>query len=304
MAAKVRIFLKFCSVAATLAVTLAGSGGCGAPQSKQDRERSGTRLELAKGLLRKGQLVDAEAEAQKALALDADNEQVHYMLGLIDLVHAHAAHRMIEIESCLTGIDAEVQLAEEQARLRAAEAHLARATELAPDFGEAWVNRGIAATLLDGHGTAIAHLERALEHPDKLENVAFARAALGWAHFLREDMVAATRALLEALRLQPRMCVATYRLGRVYFARKEWEKALEKFQDVVDQPRCPIQDAHLYLMKSHVELGSVEALPELGRVCAALAPESCIAAQCLDLAGAAGSQAPVSTTTTNTNQVP
>src|SRR5690606_5917001 len=138
-AAKLPIFLKFYAVTVILAA-VAGASGCGSPQSKQDHERSRTRIELAKGFLSKGQLDEAEIEAQKALAMAPENEQAHYVLGLIDLVHAHAAHRMIEIESCATGIDAEVQMAEEQTRLRAADAHLARATELAPDFGEAWVN--------------------------------------------------------------------------------------------------------------------------------------------------------------------
>lgn len=299
--AKPSILLPFLCVAA---VSGAALSGCGGAQRAQDSDKSQNRLDLAKDLLRRGQLQAAETEAQKALALDQRNEESHYLLGLIDLMHANAAHRMTEIEDCLSGIDAEVQEAEAQTRLRQAEAHLAQASELAPDFGEAWANRGIVATLLDNYGLAIEHFQRALAHPARLENVAFVHAALGWAYFLHGDLVAATRDLLQASQLQPGMCLSTYRLGRVYFARKEWEKALGKFREVTDKPQCPIQDAYLYLMKTQVELGSTEGLSDLGQACVALAPRSCIAAQCRDLAGDAGSQSPASTETTNTNQGP
>jgi tetratricopeptide (TPR) repeat protein len=308
MMAKPSILLSFLFVPAICCAALLGSAGCGGPQGAQDRDRSQTRLELAKDFLRKGQLQAAETEAQKAVSLNERNEEAHYVLGLIDLMHANAAHRTTEIEECLTGIDAEVQDTEAQTRLRDAETHLARASSLAPDFGEAWANRGIVATLLDNYGAAIEHFQRALAHPNRLENVAFVHAALGWAYFLQGDLVAATRDLLQASQLQPGMCLSTYRLGRVYFARKEWEKALGKFREVADKPQCPIQDAYLYLMKTQVELGSTEGLSELGQSCVALAPRSCIAAQCRDLApdaaGDAGSQPPASIETTNTNQGP
>lgn len=287
-----------------LCAALPGGGGCGGGQSAPDQDRSQTRLDLAKDFLRKGQLQAAETEAQKAVALNERNEEAHYVLGLIDVMHANAAHRLTEIDECLSGIDAEVQETEAQTRLREAEVHLARACSLASDFGEAWANRGIVATLLHNYGAAIEHFQRALTHPARVNNVAFVHAALGWAHFLQGDMVAATRDLLQASQLQPGMCLSTYRLGRVYFARKEWEKALDKFREVADKPQCPIQDAHLYLMKTHVELGSTEGLADLGQACVALAPRSCIAAQCRDLSGDTGAPAAAATETIQSNQGP
>jgi tetratricopeptide (TPR) repeat protein len=304
MAAKPSILLLFFSIQAICWGAAVTGSGCGAPQNAQTLEKSRATLDLAKDLLRKGQLEAAENEAQKALSIHQANEESHYVLGLIDIMHANAAHRTTEIDECLDGIDAEVQMAERQSRLRAADQHLTRAVQLAPDFGEAWANRGIVATLLDDHDGAIAHFERALKHPARLQNSAFVRAASGWAYFLRGDMVAATKQLLQANQLQPGLCVATYRLGRVYFARKEWEKALGKFREVVAQPQCPIQDAYLYLMKTQVELGSTEGLPEIGQACIGLAPRSCIAAQCRDLSGDAGSQPPASADPPNNNQVP
>ncbi|ACY16059.1 tetratricopeptide repeat protein [Haliangium ochraceum] len=279
-------------------------GGCGSAQREQNLSQSRTRLDLAKDYLSKGELERAEVEAQKALSLSTSNEEAHFVLGLIDLMKAHASHRTIEIVDCLDGIDAEVQDNNMVQSLRAAEEHFGNAVELAPDYGEAWANRGIAATQLNDYERAIAHFERALENNERLENAAFARVSLGWAYFLRDDMLAATRELLQASQMQPGMCLSTYRLGRVYFARKEWEKALQKFQEVVDQTQCPIQDAHLYLMKTYVELGSTDVLDEIGRACVELAPRSCIALQCQALAGTSELPPSPPAETLNQDQVP
>lgn len=257
---------------------------CGGMHDSKNLEKSRTRLDLAKDYLHKGQLDAAESEANKALAYHSSNEEAHHLLGLMDLMRGSGAQRISNIESCLTGLDAEVQQAEQERHLLAADAHFARAVELAPDFGEAWASRGTVAMLLETPDQAIDHLARALEIPASLDNVAVVRANFGWAYFLRQEHVLATKELLQALQIQPGLCIATYRLGRVYFARKEWEKALQKLQEVVGQPECPIQDAHLYLMKTQIELGATEGLSEAGRACVALAPNSCIAMQCRDLA--------------------
>ena len=59
------------------------------------------------------------------------------------------------------------------------------------------------------------------------------------------------------MQFQPNMCVATYRLARVYFAREEWEKAAELFQTVSDDTTCGSQEASYYLMKTRMQQGFV-----------------------------------------------
>jgi lipopolysaccharide biosynthesis regulator YciM len=76
------------------------------------------------------------------------------------------------------------------------------------------------------------------------------------------------------------MCVAKYRLGRVYFAREEWNKALEQFQAVAQDRACPIQEAQLYLLKTYRELGMGDEAPPVLTRCTEMAPRSCLAAQC------------------------
>lgn len=267
--------------------------GCPAGgRNAQGRKRSETRLDLAKDFLRKGEIEAAETEAQKALKFDKEYGEVHHVLGLIDFMRGVSAHRLIEIDECLTGVDAEALQSEMNEHLLAADKHFGQASKLEPDYGEPWASRGTVATLMGRYQDAIEYLQRALGLPSRLDNIAVVRANLGWAYFHKGDLVSATKELLQANQFQPGMCLATYRLGRVYFARKEWEKAAQKFREVVGDSNCPIQDAHLFLMKTYLELGVVEELSELSQRCVALAPRSCIAAQCRVLA----TQAPSAST--------
>ena len=262
------------------AIACAGSG---AQYDQKAIEKSQTRLDLAKDFLSKGQLEGAETEAHKALAFYPGNEEAHYLLGLVDFLRGLAAHNLLEVDECMTGVDAEVLRAEKDTHLSAAEAHFVRATEIDPEFGEPLASRGTIATLLGRYDEAVEYLTTALSLPARLQNIALVRANLGWAYFHKANLVSAAKELLQAAQFQPGMCVATYRLGRVYFARKEWEKALQKFRDVVGRD-CPIQDAHLYLMRTYVAIGSTEEqtdpLPVAEKACVALAPRSCVAAQC------------------------
>lgn len=248
-------------------------------------------MDLAKDFLSKRQLEAAETEAQKALGFYPNNEEAHHVLGLIDFVRGLASHNLLEIDECLTGVDAEALQADKDEHLLAAQSHFAKANEVAPEYGEPWASRGTVASLLGRHDESIEHLTKALGLPARLQNIALVRANLGWAYFHREDLVKAAKELLQATQFQPGMCVATYRLGRVYFARKEWEKALQKFRDVTGRKECPIQDAHLFLMKTIVAMGATaeqpDALLDAEKTCVALAPRSCVAAQCRAIAGAA-----------------
>jgi Tfp pilus assembly protein PilF len=187
---------------------------------------------------------------------------------------------LLEVEGCLTGVDAEALRGELDIHLEKAGADFAKAVKLAPDFGEAWANRGVVANLQGDHETAAKYLEEALLHPERLTSPSLTRAHLGWAAFHQGDMVRAAKELLQALQFDPGQCVATYRLGRVYFAREEWEKAAEQFQAVSDQPACGSQEASLYLMKVRIEQGLMEDAQRARDACLQMTPASCIAAQC------------------------
>ncbi|MCA9677357.1 MAG: hypothetical protein H6709_15815 [Kofleriaceae bacterium] len=252
----------------------------GCPSTKGDPAKSNHRLELAKDLLGKGDLDGAEVEANKALAFLKTNDEAYNVRGLVSVLRAAATNRLLEVEGCLTGVDAEALRGEMDDHLGKAERDFVQAGKLAPDYGEAWSNLGVVSYLQGDHEHAVEYLTRALNFPARLLNPAMTRAHLGWAYFLSNDQVHAAKELLQALQFQPGMCIATYRLGRVYFAREEWEKAAEQFQAVSDQAACASQEATLYLMKARIEQGLMADAQAAQDACVRMEPRSCIAAQC------------------------
>lgn len=245
----------------------------------RDPKKSHNRVELAKDFLTKGQLEAAEQEGQKAVGYDSANAEAHNLLGLVDFMRAAQSYQDREVDQCLTGVDREATLSDFDKHLKSAEQHFKTAVEINDDFGEAWSNRGSTAMQLEQYETATRYFEKALSHPARLINAAITRSHLGWAYFQRGDLVAAAKHLRQSLQFQPGMCVSTYRLGRVYFARKEWQKALEKFQAVTADTSCPIQESHLYLIMTYLATGAPVSAQTVQR-CTALAPKSCAAARC------------------------
>src|SRR5690606_5553331 len=142
--------------------------------------------------------------------------------------------------------------------LQQADADFAAAAKADPEHGEAWANRGFIHTLLQDYEPAITYLTRALENPLRLIDPGVTRANLGWAYFHQGKLVEAAKELRQVLQFQPNMCVPTYRLARVYFAREEWDKAAESFETVSSDPSCGSQEASLYLMKTRMQQGLVD----------------------------------------------
>jgi tetratricopeptide (TPR) repeat protein len=247
--------------------------------SEGDVQKSERRLSLAKEYLEKHELEAAEAEANKAIGFNPGNEEAYDVRGLVHFIRAFDAQRQLEVDDCLTGIDAESVAADKDAELTAAEADFAKAATVTPEYGEAWAHRGAAANLLGNYDEAIEYLAHALGNPVRLVDPALTRTNLAWAYFNKGDMVRAAKELRTVKQFAPKHCVATYRLGRVYFARGEWENAAREFLQV--GPECGSQEASFYLMKARLELGLVDDARAARDACLAFrSNKSCIAAQC------------------------
>jgi len=253
--------------------------GCGLHDTA-DPAKSATRLDLAKDFLRKHQLEAADTECNRALAFNPANDEAYNIRGLIAMVRALDTQRMLEIEACLTGVDAEVTQRDLDGFLRRADADFAEAAKISPEYGEAWSNRGVVHNLLEDYAPAAQMLTQALSNPMRLDSPGLTRAHLGWALFHETKYVDAAKELRQAVQFQPNMCVATYRLARVYFARGEWEKAAELFQTTSDDPACGSQEASLYLMKTRMQQGLVDDARRARDACLKISPKSCIASQC------------------------
>ena len=252
----------------------------GCPRPEENITGSNHRLDIAKDFLAKHELEAAEGECNKAIALNASNDEAYLMRGLVAMVRAVDTQRTIEIDGCLTGVDAEATHKDLDTNLAKADADFEAALKLAPDYGEALADRGVVHNLLGEFDVAVGLLTRALENPMRLQNAALTRAHLGWALFHEKKYVEAAKELRQVLQFQPKMCVASYRLARVYFAREEWEKAAELFQTVSDDPSCKLQESSYYLMKTRIQQGLVAEAKQARDACLKLSPASCVAAQC------------------------
>jgi len=250
--------------------------------------KSANRLDLAKDFLRKHQLEAAETECNRALAYNPDSDEAYDLRGLVSLVRAFDTQRTLEVDSCLTGVDAEVTQRDLDTELHKADADFTHATQLSPEYGEAWSNRGVIHNLLEDYAAAAQYLNRALGNPMRLTSAGLTRAHLGWSLFHERRYVDAAKELRQAIQFQPNMCVATYRLARVYFVREEWEKAAELFQTTSDDSACGSQEASLYLMKTRMQQGLVDDARRARDACLKISAKSCIAAQCRAEGGALG----------------
>ena len=110
------------------------STGC--PQTiERDVAKSQTRLDIAKDFLRKHELEAAETECNRSIALNPGNDEAYNLRGLISLVRAMDTQRSLEIDGCLTGLDAEATHTDLDAQLHKAEKDFAEAVKITPDYG-------------------------------------------------------------------------------------------------------------------------------------------------------------------------
>lgn len=264
------------SLAILIALIATGCPG----HTEHNEKKSQTRLDLAKDFLAKRQLEAAETECNRAIAFNPNNDEAYNVRGLVSMLRAIETQRTLEIDACLTGVDAEASHKDLDKFLAAADKDFQKAAKVTPDYGEAWANRGVVATLMEDYPTAVTQLTKALENPLRLVSPGLTRAHLAWALFHQQKYVEAAKELRQVRQFDPNMCVATYRLGRVYFAREEWDKAAELFETVSNDPSCGSQEASLYLMKTRMQQGLVEDARRARDACLKLSPQSCAANEC------------------------
>jgi tetratricopeptide (TPR) repeat protein len=253
---------------------------CGAFHDEHSPEKSSKRLDIAKDFLKKHELEAAEHECGVAISLNPANDEAYVTRGLVSLVRARDTDVTLEITDCLTKLDAEATRKDMDASLMKADADFERAAKINPEYGEAWAERGLVHSLLDDYPAAEQYLNKALSMPQRLVDPALARANLGWAQFHQNKLVDAAGSLRQVLSFAPKMCVANYRLARVYYAREEWDKAAELFQAVSDDTTCGSQEASYYLMKTRMQQGLRDDAKTARDACLKLSPKSCVAAQC------------------------
>jgi type IV pilus assembly protein PilF len=137
----------------------------------------------------------------------------------------------------------------------------------------------VVSLFFEEHEAAIEQSRAALDQRFYADRYS-ALANLGWAYYNLGDLVSATNELRQAVLLNPDACVARYRLAQVYLDTGQPEQAVEQAKLVVDDSRCPIQDAHRILGVASLRVGDEPTARDAFGSCVTLAPRSCLAQDC------------------------
>jgi hypothetical protein len=100
---------------------------CGQFHDERSPEKSAKRLDIAKDFLNKHQLEAAEHECGVAIALNPANDEAYVTRGQVSLVRARDTDVTLEIDNCLTGLDAEATRKDMDAALLKADADFEQA---------------------------------------------------------------------------------------------------------------------------------------------------------------------------------
>lgn len=252
---------------------------CWATTPKVDPEASEKRYYLGADYFAKRMYRPALEELLKAIELNPQNTDAHYLLGLMHLQQASEAEAMIEQANCLGGDEARLARQEVDSLFRKAEEEFRKAVELKPDFSEAWNSLSVVALYFQRWDEAILTSEKALSNAVYRQPWA-AEGNLGWALYKKKEIFKASKELRTALFSNPAFCVGRYRLAKLFYDQQNWDGAAEELQKVTTDKACPIQEAYLLAGMTALKRNDRDAATELFRRCVAMAPKSCVAKDC------------------------
>ncbi len=240
-------------------------------------------FDVAVGSFHNGMFEDAKLQLDRALRADPEHADSYYLRGVLLLNEGRTLVDAVETQQCLTDDASELQRGKAQQLHRQAMEAFTTAVSYYPDGaagrGRAENSLSVVSLFFHEHEAAIEHSRQALEQRFYSDRYS-ALTNLGWAHYNLGDLTSATNELRQAVLLNPDFCVARYRLSQVYLDSNMPEQAIEQARMVVDDPRCPIQDAHRILGVASVRLGDESTAQEAFGSCVALAPRSCLAVDC------------------------
>jgi Tfp pilus assembly protein PilF len=273
-----------------LRILLAGllgsaAGSASACTPTRDIKRASAQLELAKDLLSKHQLGDAETEAKKALAYDPEDEDAETVLGLIYGVRSRDSVGIVEQQDCLEGEAARTIRAEADEAMRSADKHFKRALDLAPNYGEAMQDRAEVAFYFHDWDQAITLEKSALEHTDRMLPTTgpLARANLGRAYLQKGDLPHALAELLQATSEPSYFCFGKFWLASVQYAENDYDKAIATLDPWIIEKKvsCPVFQDVLYLAgEAYMRTNDKDSAKKMLDACVEQNPKSCQAREC------------------------
>lgn len=261
-----------------------GSCASGKRKDSESKRRSAERFyEIGVASFHNGMLEDAKVQLRKSLAHDAKYAPAYYLRGLIDLREGVKMVDALNVEMCLE------DEAASRSRLRADTLHrqarnaFAQAIDFAqeqdPVRGRALNSMSVVSAYFKDYDRSAKEAQEAARSEVYSERYS-ALGNLGWAYLQAGDPVQAMTELRQALLINPDFCVARYRLAMAYLKVSRPQDAKREISQVLEDPRCPIQDAHRVLGQSLLRLGDKSGARQAFQACVAVAPESCLAQDC------------------------
>jgi Tfp pilus assembly protein PilF len=253
--------------------------GCGPAMKQMDPEASEKRYLLGADYFQKGLVAPALEELLKSVELNPRNPDAHNLLGLIFLRKAAESEELSVRAQCLKGDELRLEKDTMDGQFKKAEEQFKTAVEIKPNFSEALNNLAVVAIHFGRYDEAISLDEKALSNIVYREPFA-AQGNLGLAYLNKSDLARAGQALRQALFEQPAFCVGRYRLAKVYYEEKEYERAGDELEKVTGDKACPIQEA--YQLAGMVALRRQDRgkAAQMFERCVQLAPKSCVAREC------------------------
>jgi type IV pilus assembly protein PilF len=275
---------------AAMAGSVTSALGCAARRSPgsddpavPDASPADKHYDVAVGSFHNGMFEDAKLQLERALRVDPKHADSYYLRGVLLLNEGRTLVDAVETQQCLQDDAATLQRRRAQDLHAQAREAFSAAAAYYPDGasgrGRANNSLSVVSLFFHEHEAAVEHSRAALDQRFYADRYS-ALANMGWAHYNLGDLVSATNELRQAVLLNPDFCVARYRLAQVYIDAGLPEQAVEQARMVVDDPRCPIQDAQRILGVASLRLGDEATARAAFDGCVAMAPRSCLALDC------------------------
>ena len=263
------------------------AAGCGHTVSvEKDRKLSDISVRLASDFLNKNRLLQAKEELFKAVKLDPENMQAHKILGYVKMMEGLGSLYYIDRVQCLKGPEVEEQRKVANEHFRVGEIHLKKAVKMAKkenkieSEGLLWLAN--IADHFKRYDDAIEYAEQGLKH-SFFPKRHLLHSVKGWAHYNKREYTKAGEDLRQAIFHENKFCLGRYRLAKVYFAKKKFDRVIKELEWTARE-KCPIQEAPYLLGRAYVQKRSMNQAREQFEVCVKMNPKSCLSKVCERLA--------------------
>ncbi len=249
------------------------------------KEISSIRNEIEEERRKADRFLDAAlTELSKAVQSDPSMSDAHFELGLIYLKKATQRDDLARRVQCLTGDAAKENSEAVKSLLGTALRHFRLASGNKKLRSRCYNNMSSIYIYLGEYDAAVQAARQALSDLVYREPYV-AQANLGWAQYHLKQYGKAVTALRQSLVLEPKFCLARYRLGRVLFDMGSYEEAARQLRRAMKPGSIceAYQEGHQYLALALMRTGSLEKAAKELNICISIAPESCAAQECQNL---------------------